>query len=217
MFVRRRRPLHPRIDLRGRLEKSELTRRELCSGQRRRTRHWPRVDSQPVMHALAVDARYAPSLGRPKAHPRPSQGKASYAISTHRREGDRDSRRDARAYPPRSIFWIAVAVYGLPPPVRWPCAASVLEICRSDCRSPWSSCASATPCGTFMALGEAPAATAACRDLALARGSQFGDQICFLPSPIFWRRSTPRRMTMLSAQAISAQMLTGPPPLQAPT
>ena len=34
----------------------ELTRRELCSGQRRRTRHWPRVDSQPVVQALAVDA-----------------------------------------------------------------------------------------------------------------------------------------------------------------
>ena len=33
------------------------------------------------------------------AHPRPpvSQGKASYAISTHRREGDRDA---TRAYPP---------------------------------------------------------------------------------------------------------------------
>src|SRR5262245_4206473 len=33
------------------------------------------------------------------AHPRPpvSQGKASYAISTHRREGDRDA---PRAYPP---------------------------------------------------------------------------------------------------------------------
>jgi len=35
----------------------ELTRRELCSGQRRRTRHWPRVDSQPVVHTLAVEAR----------------------------------------------------------------------------------------------------------------------------------------------------------------
>src|SRR5262249_16228476 len=31
----------------------ELTRRELCSGQCRRTRcHWPRVDSQPVVQAL---------------------------------------------------------------------------------------------------------------------------------------------------------------------
>src|SRR5262245_50284649 len=36
----------------------ELTRRELCSGQCRRTRcHWPRFDSQPVVHALAVEAR----------------------------------------------------------------------------------------------------------------------------------------------------------------
>jgi len=34
-----------------------LTRRELCSGQRRRTRcHWPRDDSQPV----------GPSLGWPQ-------------------------------------------------------------------------------------------------------------------------------------------------------
>src|SRR5262245_28925756 len=45
------------------------------------------------------------------AHPRPpvSQGKASYAISTHRRERDRAA---TRAYQPRSIFCTAVAVYG---------------------------------------------------------------------------------------------------------
>jgi hypothetical protein len=40
---------------------AERPRRELCSGQCRRTRcHWPRVDSQPVVQALAVDACCGP-------------------------------------------------------------------------------------------------------------------------------------------------------------